>query len=91
MHAELALGDAKRIGRKRVERLMRRAGLGGLVPRLHGRTRRSACRASRTFGDPRRPRLHRAGAAEYHHRPHSGLNYQTPAEWRRPGRIDQPD
>jgi putative transposase len=38
IHAELILGDAERIGRKRVERLMRQAGLSGLVPKRRGRT-----------------------------------------------------
>jgi putative transposase len=38
IHAELVLGDGERIGRKRVERLMRRAGISGLRPRKRGRT-----------------------------------------------------
>lgn len=38
IHAELVLGDGERIGRKRVERLMRQAGLTGLVARRRGRT-----------------------------------------------------
>jgi putative transposase len=38
VHAELVLGDGERIGRKRVERLMRAAGLSGLKPRRRGRT-----------------------------------------------------
>ena len=38
IHAELVLGDGERIGRKRVERLMRRAGIIGLRPRKRGRT-----------------------------------------------------
>lgn len=38
IHAELVMGDGERIGRKRVERLMRHAGLSGLVARKHGRT-----------------------------------------------------
>jgi putative transposase len=32
------MGDGERVGRKRVERLMRQAGLSGLVPRKRGRT-----------------------------------------------------
>jgi len=38
IHAELALGDGIRVGRKRGERLMRRAGISGLVRRRRGRT-----------------------------------------------------
>ena len=38
IHAELVLGDGERIGRKRVERLMRQAGLSGLIARQRGRT-----------------------------------------------------
>jgi putative transposase len=38
IHAELALGDGIRVGRKRVERLMRQAGISGLVRRRRGRT-----------------------------------------------------
>jgi putative transposase len=38
IHAELVLGCGERVGRKRVERLMRRAGLSGLVPKRRGRT-----------------------------------------------------
>ena len=38
IHAELVLGDGERIGRKRVERLMRHAGLSGLMPKRRGRT-----------------------------------------------------
>jgi putative transposase len=38
IHAELALGDGERVSRKRVERLMRQAGLAGLVPRRRGGT-----------------------------------------------------
>lgn len=38
VHAELALGDGIRVGRKRVERLMAQAGLSGLVARKRGRT-----------------------------------------------------
>ncbi len=38
VHAELVLDDGERIGRKRVERLMRQAGLSGLVARRRGRT-----------------------------------------------------
>ena len=38
VHAELRLADRVRVGRKRVERLMRRAGLSGLQPRKRGRT-----------------------------------------------------
>ena len=38
VHAELVLADGERIGRKRVERLMRAAGLSGLQPRRRGRT-----------------------------------------------------
>jgi putative transposase len=37
-HAELVMGDGERIGRKRVERLMRQAGLSGLIARRRGRT-----------------------------------------------------
>ena len=44
--ADLVLDDGERIGRKRVERLMRQAGLSGLITRRSGRPRRSACRAS---------------------------------------------
>jgi putative transposase len=38
VHAELVLGDGERLGRKRVERLMRQAGISGLVRRRRGRT-----------------------------------------------------
>jgi putative transposase len=38
IHAELRLADGERIGRKRVERLMRRAQISGLVARKRGRT-----------------------------------------------------
>jgi putative transposase len=38
IHAELVIADGRRIGRKRVERLMRQAGLSGLVPKKRGRT-----------------------------------------------------
>ena len=38
MHAELRLDHQVRVGRKRVERLMRRHGLSGLVKRRRGRT-----------------------------------------------------
>jgi putative transposase len=38
IHAELRLADGERIARKRVERLMREAGISGLVTRKRGRT-----------------------------------------------------
>jgi putative transposase len=38
IHAELRLADGVRVGRKRVERLMRQAGISGLVARRRGRT-----------------------------------------------------
>src|SRR4051794_40762548 len=38
VHAELVLADGERVGRKRVERLMRQAGLSGLIKRRRGRT-----------------------------------------------------
>ena len=38
IHAELVLGDGERLGRKRVERLMRQAGISGLQVRRRGRT-----------------------------------------------------
>lgn len=38
VHAELRLGDGILVGRKRVERLMRQAGLCGLIRRRRGRT-----------------------------------------------------
>jgi putative transposase len=38
VHAELRLAHGVRVGRKRVERLMRRAGLSGLIPKRRGRT-----------------------------------------------------
>ncbi len=38
VHAELAHGHGIRVGRKRVERLMRQAGLSGLVAKKRGRT-----------------------------------------------------
>ena len=38
IHAELVLGDGERVGRKRVERLMRQDGLSGLIRRRRGRT-----------------------------------------------------
>jgi putative transposase len=38
IHAELVLADGERVGRKRVERLMRAAGISGLVRRRRGRT-----------------------------------------------------
>ena len=37
-HAELRLAHGIRVGRKRVERLMRQAGLSGLIPKRRGRT-----------------------------------------------------
>jgi putative transposase len=38
IHAELRMADGERIGRKRVERLMRAAGITGTVARKRGRT-----------------------------------------------------
>jgi putative transposase len=38
VHAELRLAHGIRVGRKRVERLMRQSGLSGLVPKRRGRT-----------------------------------------------------
>ena len=38
IHAELRLGLGIRVGRKRVERLMRQASLSGLIPKKRGRT-----------------------------------------------------
>jgi transposase InsO family protein len=38
IHAELRLADGVRVGRKRVERLMRRAGISGMVAKRRGRT-----------------------------------------------------
>ena len=38
IHAELAMADGIRVGRKRVERLMRQAEISGLVPRRRGKT-----------------------------------------------------
>jgi putative transposase len=38
IHAELVIGDGERVGRKRVERLMRVAGLSGLLARKRART-----------------------------------------------------
>ena len=38
IHAELRLADGVRVGRKRVERLMRQAGISGMVRRRRGRT-----------------------------------------------------
>jgi putative transposase len=38
VHAELRLAHGIRVGRKRVERLMRQAGLTGLIPKRRGRT-----------------------------------------------------
>lgn len=38
VHAELRLGDGVRVGRKRVERLMRQAGISGLITKRRGRT-----------------------------------------------------
>jgi putative transposase len=38
IHAELVLADGERIGRKRVERLMRQAGIAGTVRKKRGRT-----------------------------------------------------
>jgi putative transposase len=38
IHAELRMDHGIRVSRKRVERLMRQAGLSGLVPKRHGRT-----------------------------------------------------
>jgi putative transposase len=38
IHAELRLGDGVRVGRKRVERLMRQAAITGMVRRKRGRT-----------------------------------------------------
>jgi putative transposase len=47
IHAELRLEHGIRVGRKRVERLMRQAGLSGLVPRKRGRTTSASRRAGR--------------------------------------------
>jgi putative transposase len=38
VHAELVLGDGERVGRKRVERLMRQAEISGLIRRRRART-----------------------------------------------------
>ena len=38
VHAELRMAHGIRVGRKRVERLMRTAGLSGLIPKRRGRT-----------------------------------------------------
>jgi putative transposase len=38
IHAELRMAHEIRVGRKRVERLMRQAKISGMVPRKHGRT-----------------------------------------------------
>jgi putative transposase len=38
VHAELVMADGERVARKRVERLMRQAGLSGLIARKRGRT-----------------------------------------------------
>jgi putative transposase len=38
VHAELRLAEGIRVGRKRVERLMRHAAISGLVPKKRGRT-----------------------------------------------------
>lgn len=38
VHAELRMAQGIRVSRKRVERLMREAGIGGLVPKKRGRT-----------------------------------------------------
>ena len=38
VHAELRLEDGVHVGRKRVERLMRRAGLSGMIRRRRGKT-----------------------------------------------------
>ena len=38
VHAELVLADGERLARKRVERLMRQAGISGLIKRRRGRT-----------------------------------------------------
>ncbi len=38
IHAELRLGEGIRVGRKRVERLMREAGISGLIKRRRGKT-----------------------------------------------------
>lgn len=38
IHAELRMAHGVRVGRKRVERLMRSAGISGLIPKRHGRT-----------------------------------------------------
>jgi putative transposase len=38
IHAELAMAHGVRVSRKRVERLMRAAGISGLVPKRRGKT-----------------------------------------------------
>lgn len=47
VHAELRMAQGVRVGRKRVERLMRQAGISGLVAKKRGRT---------TIRGARRPR-----------------------------------
>src|SRR4051812_15280059 len=63
IHAELLLADGERVGRKRIERLMREAGITGRG-RRSGVGRRSGCRASgsvRTSSIARSSRPRRTG------------------------------
>jgi hypothetical protein len=59
VHAELVLGDGERLGRKRVEGLMRQAGISGLVPRRRGGSDHQ--RGERGMGSER----HRRGTARW--------------------------
>lgn len=56
IHAELRLEHGIAVGRKRVERLMRAAGISGLLPRKRRRTTRQAARRQSRCG-PARARL----------------------------------
>ena len=57
IHSELVLADGERLGRKRVERLMRQAAISGLVRRRRGRGRTTIRVPGVRLRGLRRPRV----------------------------------